>query len=257
MDDVQDIHPSENVSGPRRGWPRVLWGVVGAAALVAGLLAVAVWLGWKAIGFYPEQVARWLSGGVGQRVSITSIETRWEGLRPRLELRGVTLLDPRPGRTASVRWLASTRSMSSSTLGLRFAAAPSAWLRLTVHGASLMLIHHPGRQSGRSGRFRTDSRMRRAPTPSPGSFSGRLGILVRSGRLLWVDRSGTGATVSYPRGGSVPEERGRTPARLAVRRTIDSPGSGRFDLELELEGDLSRRTGRAKPSSTHEISISQ
>lgn len=235
MKDVQDIHPSENVSRPRRGWPRVLWVVVGAAALVAGLLAVVVWLGWKAIGFYPEEVERWLSGGVGPRVSITSIETRWEGLRPRLELRGVTLLDPQPGHGER----ALARFNSLDVLVDPWASIRSRSFRpasVTVHGASLMLIHHPdGSLDVRE--IQDELEDAQGPDALAQLFLGQAQISVRSGRLLWVDRSGTGATVSIREVNlHLTSEGERRHAMLSG--AIDSPGSGRFDVELELEGDL-------------------
>lgn len=222
---------------PRPRWRgiRVLWSVVGAVALAAILLVGMVWIGWKALGSYPEQVSRWLSGGVGQRVSITSIETRWEGVSPRLELRGVTLLDPRPGQSGGA--LARFNSLDvvvdvwASIRGRSFRPAS-----VTVHGASLMLIHHPdGSLDVRE--MQDGLEDAKGPDALARLFLGQARVLVRSGRLLWVDRSGTGATVSIREVDLYLRSEGERRHAL-LSGVIDSPGSGRFDVELELEGDL-------------------
>lgn len=226
---------SASTSRPRRRWLRVLWNVVGAVALAATLLVGVVWIGWKAVGFYPDQVSRWLSGGVGQRVSITSIEARWEGLRPRLELRGVTLLDPQPGHSGR----ALARFNSLDVLIDAWASIRSRSFRLasvTVHGASLMLIHHPDGSLDVQG-IQDGLEDAKGPDALARLFLGQARVLVRSGRLLWVDRSGTGATVSIREVDLYLRSEGERRHAL-LSGTIDSPGSGRFDLELDLEGDL-------------------
>ena len=143
MDD-EEATPAQTVtiSPLRRRWLRVLWDAVGVVAVLGVLLMAALWFGWPAIGHHPEEVSRWISRGVGQRVAITSIQTRWEGVSPRLTLRGVTLLDPQPG----LHERALARFDSLDILVDASASIRSASLRpaaVTVHGASLMLIRHP------------------------------------------------------------------------------------------------------------------
>ena len=213
----------------------MLWKMVGALALAAALLVGALWIGWKAIGLYPEEVSRWLSGGVGQHISITSIEARWEGLRPRLELRGVTLLDPQPG--PSGRALARLESLDVSVD--TWASIRSRSFRpasVTVHGPSLMLIHHPDGSLDVQG-IQDGPEDAKGPDALARLFLGQARVLVRAGRLLWVDRSGTGATVSIREVDMYLRSEGERRHAL-LSGTIDSPGSGRFDLELDLRGDL-------------------
>ena len=200
--------------GSRRNRLRVVRNVVGAVALVGSLLLGMVWIGWKAIALYPDVVSRWLSAGVGQRVSITSIEAQWEGASPRLTLHDVTLLDPRPGHDER----ALARFESLDVLVDPLASIRSKSFRpaaVTVRGASLMLIRHPDGSLDLQG-------IRDGPDDSKGSdalarlFLGHAQVSVRSSRLLWVDRSGAGSAVSIPRGRSAPAERRQTPAHRAL-----------------------------------------
>ena len=235
MDDEQDIHPSGSASRPRRRWARVLWDVFGAAALVGTVLVGTVWIGWKAIGLYPEEVSRWLSGGVGQRVSITSIETRWEGASPRLELLGVTLLDPRPGHNER----ALARFESLDVLVDAWASIRSQSFRpasVTVHGASLMLIRHPDGSLDVQG-IHDELDDAKGPDALARLFLGQARISVRSGRLLWIDRMGAGGTVSVRDVDMHLQSFGKR-RHVILSGTVESPGSGRFDVEVELQGDL-------------------
>ena len=235
MDDEQDIHPSESAPRPRRRGILVLWNVVGAIALVCTLLIGAVWIGWKAIGLYPEEVSRWLSGSVGQRVSITSIEARWEGASPRLELLGVTLLDPRPGHNER----ALARFESLDVLVDAWASIRSRSFRpasVTVHGASLMLIRHPDGSLDVQG-IQDELDDAQGPDALARLFLGQAQISVRSGRLLLVDRMGTGGTVSVREVDMHLHSYGKR-RHVILSGVIESPGSGRFEVELELQGDL-------------------
>ena len=199
------------------------------------LLAAALWFGWPAVSHYPEEVSRWLSRGVGQRVSIESIEARWEGTSPRLTLRGVTLFDPQPGQ--GERALARFESLDvliDPWASIRSTAfRPSA---LTVHGASLVVIRHPDGSLEMRG-LSEDPELARGPDALAQLFLEHAKVSVRSGRLLWVDRSAAGQSVSI-------HDVDLRLHRLGVRRRIDlsgeidHPGSGRFDVVLEAHGDL-------------------
>ena len=235
MDDEQHIRPSAMAPGSRRNRLRVVWHVVGAVALVGSLLLGMVWIGWKAIALYPDVVSRWLSAGVGQRVSITSIEAQWEGANPRLTLHDVTLLDPRPGHDER----ALARFESLDVLVDPLASIRSKSFRpaaVTVRGASLMLIRHPDGSLDLQG-------IRDGPDDSKGSdalarlFLGHAQVSVRSSRLLWVDRSGAGSAVSIREVDLHLRSEGKR-RHIALSGTIESPGSGRFDVALDLEGDL-------------------
>ena len=233
MDDEQDIHPRE--PAPRRRLLRFVWDVIGAVALIFSLLVGAAWVGWKAIGQYPEEVSRWLSGGVGQRVSIASMETNWEGATPRLELHDVTLLDPRPGHDER----ALARFESLSILVDAWASIRSRSFRpvaVTVQGASLMLIRHSDGSLDVQG-IQEESDDARGPDALARLFLGHGRVSIRSSRLLWVDRSGSGDTVAIREVDlHLRSAGGRRHAMLSG--TIENPGSGRFDVELDLEGDL-------------------
>ena len=233
MDDEQDIHPRE--AAPRRRLLRVLWNVIGALALTVALLVGAVWFGWKAIGLYPEEVSRWLSGGVGQRVSITSIETKWEGATPRLELHDVTLLDPRPGHHDR----ALARFESLYVVVDAWASIRSQSFRpaaVTVQGASLMLIRHPDGSLDVQG-IQEESNDARGSDALARLFLGHAQVSVRSSRLRWVDRSGSGGSVAI-REVDLHLRSAGTRRHAMLSGTIESPGSGRFDVELNLDGDL-------------------
>ena len=235
MDDEQDIHSGERASRAPRRWTRILWDVAGAAALLCTLFVGAIWFGWKSIGLYPEEVSRWLSGGVGQRVTITSIESRWEGTSPRLALHGVTLMDPRPGRNE--RALARFETLDvlvdawSSIRSRSFRPAS-----VTMHGASLMLIRHPDGSLDIQG-IQDDLDDARGPDALARLLFGQAELAVRSSRLLWVDRMGTGGTVSV-RDVDVQLHGHGMRRHVSFSGTIENPGSGRFDAELDLQGDL-------------------
>ncbi len=235
MDGERDTHESVGRSRRRSRWTLVAWGGIGAAAIAAVLVAVAIWIAWPAVGSYPREVSRWLSASIGQRVSITSIEARWEGVSPRLELHDVTLLDTRPGNDER----ALARFGSLDVLVDVWASILSRSLRLasvTVHGASMMLIRHPdgsldvqGIQDEVEGAKGSDALAR--------LILGQARVSVRSSRLLWVDRSGTGATVSIRDLDLYLESEGER-RYATVSGVLGRSGSGRFDLELDLEGNL-------------------
>ncbi len=236
MGDDESTPPQAAIPPPRRRrWLRLLWDAIGVLAVLGLLLVAALWLGWPAVSHYPEEVSRWLSRGVGQRVSIDSIEAQWEGISPRLTLRGVTLFDPQPGQ--GERALARFESLDvliDPWASIRSTAfRPSA---LTVHGASLMVIRHPDGSLEIHG-LSEDPELESGPDALAQLFLEHARVSVRSGRLLWVDRSVAGQSVSI-------HDVDLHLRRLGVRRRIDlsgeidQPGSGRFDVVLEAHGDL-------------------
>ena len=236
MGDDENI-PLQAATAPprRRRWLRSLWDAIGILVVLGLLLAVALWLGWPAMSHYPEEVSRWLSRGVGQRVSIESIEARWEGISPRLTLRDVTLFDPQSGR--GERALARFESLDvliDPWASIRSAAfRPSA---LTVHGASLVAIRHPDGSLEVRG-LNEDPELASGPDALAKLFLEHAKVSVRSGRLLWVDRSAAGRSVSI-HDVDLRLHRLGVRHRIDLSGEIDQPGSGRFDVVLEAHGDL-------------------
>ena len=233
MDDTKHTSPRARPSARR--WISALWRLLGSAALLGALLALALWFALPVLGRYPEEVSRWIGRGIGQEVSIAAVEARWEGLSPRLTLHEMTLLDSRPEH----RGRALARFESLDLLVDPWASIRSASFRpaaLTVHGASLMVIRHAdgslemqgiGNDAGASGGAEALARL----------FLGRAQVSLRSGHLLWVDRSGAGAMLSIR---DVDLRLYGTGERhqITLSGVIEEPGSGRFAVEVDVEGDL-------------------
>ena len=233
MHDEQEI--DRRTRAPGRRLVRILRNVAAAVLVFASLLAGAAWLGWKAIERHPEEVLHWLGGDAGQRVSIAAIETQWEGMDPRIGLRGVTLFDSRAGR--GERPLAHFESLEVevdiwASLHSR-AFRPAA---VTVSGASLMLIRRPDGSLDLQG-IQARSDEAQEPDALARLFLEHAQVSVHSSRLLWVDQSGAGDQLAIREVDMRLHSEGER-RQVVLSGTIEHPGSGHVDVELDLEGDL-------------------
>ncbi len=235
MNGKQDSTPPESAPPRRRRRVRILRALIGSAVVLGALLVLAVRLGWSALDSYPEEVSAWLSRGVGQRVSITSMETQWKGASPRLILYGVTLLDPRPGHhERTLARFASLDVLLDAWASVRSAAFRPAALR--VHGASLMLIRQPDGSLDVQG-TRDESDLATGSDALARLFFEHAQVSMDSSRLLWVDPSGSGEAVLIRDVDLRLRSRGEL-RHIALSGTVEEPGSGRFDIELDVEGNL-------------------
>lgn len=235
MDGRKDPPPPESASPRRRRGLRILRALIGGAAALGVLLVLAIGLGWSALDSYPEEVSAWLSRGVGQRVSITSMETQWKGVSPRLTLHGVTLLDPRPGRhERALARFASLDVLLDARASVRSASfRPAA---VTVHGASLVLIRQPDGSLDVQG-TRDESDLATGSDALARLFFEHAQVSMRSSRLLWVDHAGWGEAVLIRDVDLRLRSRGER-RHITLSGTVEEPGSGRFRIELDVEGNL-------------------
>jgi len=114
------------VAPARRSLVRKLLRIAGIAALAvyfsfaAVVLALRFWI-LPQIEDHPEAVAQIISRNIGQRVSIGSVDSGWQGLRPYLDLTDVRLYDPEGRVALSLPAVSCTLSWDSLAFGaLRF-----------------------------------------------------------------------------------------------------------------------------------------
>ena len=114
------------VATPQRGWVRRLLRYAGLAVLVAyfGFAAVVLALRFWILPYieeHPELIARAITHNIGQRVSIGSVDSGWQGLRPYLALTELRLYDSANRVALSLPAVSCTLSWDTLAFGaLRF-----------------------------------------------------------------------------------------------------------------------------------------
>jgi len=202
---------------------RIVKNLLFVLIIVWGMLALAVRLATPFVADFREQIAALVSTHLGAPVTIDALESRWYGLGPLLELRGVTIGGSgEPLAIASVSLnLAPFDLLTGSTLDA---------LRVTIEGMQLTLVREATGQLhlegvgpiAREGATRGD-----AP-PLPSHFR-----LVDT-RVVWIDRKARKAPLHIDNVDVVLDRDGR---QLEMRARLET-ASGMADLSAQLEGFL-------------------
>ncbi|GAA5180066.1 YhdP family protein [Niveibacterium umoris] len=215
-------------AGPRTQWVRLVFRLAVAAYFVAGLgLLAARYLVLPHAGEWRPEVERQVSRVIGLPVAIAHLDADWDGLRPRLRLRGVTLHDAsgHPAlRLAAVDASLSWRSIVAGAIRLR---------RLTIDRPELTLLRRP------------DGRVELSGFPAGSGDAADLkwvfeqpAIVIRNARLTWID-SQRGADPLVLEQLNLRLENSDNSHRFGITavppRTLASP----IDLRGRLDGDAS------------------
>ena len=164
-------------------WMRTLVRLVVALVLLLGILVVLLREAvLPAVAHYRSEIEQFISTDLGVPVSIARLEFEWRGVRPRLRIEGLALLDAR-GET--VLWLESVdATLAWSSLG----AASPVFHRLRIEAPDLQV-----RRTG-TGEWLVAGVSTGAAEPSPAQqhtflrwLSLHRQVELQGARLRWVD----------------------------------------------------------------------
>ena len=209
-----------------------------AAGLLVLLALVGLRLAWPLAGRYPQRFEQALSAYTGQAVSIGEVQAAWAGLRPRLILSDLRLLD-RSGQHTALQlpqaYLELDIWRSVMSLGLK----PSL---LILVSPQVTLTRHPDGSIALAGVERDAHTGASATAAARWLMSqGRLG--VEAGHLMWCDekaypkRAASGSAcvaiddVYLQLSNDGPRHRVQGLARLPKRM------GSRIELAVEIQGD--------------------
>ena len=221
------------VAPARRSLVRRLLRIAGIAALVvyfafaAVVLALRFWI-LPQIEEHPETIAEVISRNIGQRVSIGSVDSGWQRLRPYLALTDVRLYD-REGRVAlSLPSVSCTLSWDSLAFGaLRFDSLSLDKPELNIRRDSAGTLYVAG--------------VRLEPEAAGGGFTNWLlaqrEIIVRDAQMSWEDQQRQAPLLSLADLNFVMRNRG-SHHRFALR----AQPPREFATALDIRGDLEGRT---------------
>lgn len=219
------------VAPARRSFVRRLLRVAGIAALAlyfgfaALVLALRFWI-LPQLEQHPEAIAQVISRNIGQRVSIGSVDSGWQRLRPYLDLTDVRLYD-QEGRVAlSLRAVSCTLSWDSFAFGtLRFDS-------LSLDKPDLNMRRDPAGTLYVAG-------VRLDPEAAGGGFAnwllGQREIIIRDAQVSWEDQLRQAPLLSLAGVNFVMHNRG-SHHRFALRAQPPRELAAALDLRGDLEG---------------------
>ncbi len=179
---------------------------------------------------YHDDITMAASAAVGRAVTIAHIEADWNGLRPRLLLSDVKILDERGQTALEFPQLRNTIAWSSLFAGeLRFNSldleSPNLLIRRDTEGrrfvAGILSGEQTGMQSDEAG---ADWLLHQSR------------IAVHNGRVVWQDDMRNAPTITFEQVEMVIENRGDR-HRFALRASPPSALSSRIDLRGDLTGE--------------------
>ena len=221
------------VAPARRGLVRRLLRVAGIAALVvyfgfaAVVLALRFWI-LPQIEEHPEAIAEIISRNIGQRVSIGSVDSGWQRLRPYLDMTDVRLYD-QEGRVAlSLPAVSCTLSWDTLAYGaLRFDSLSLDKPDLNIRRDKAGTLYVAG--------------VRLDPASTGGGFTNWLlaqrEIIIRDAQVSWEDQLRQAPLLSLADLNFVLRNRG-SHHRFALR----AQPARELAAALDLRGDLEGRT---------------
>jgi len=221
------------VSPARRSLVRRLLRIAGIAALViyfgfaAVVLALRFWI-LPQIEEHPQAVAEVISRGIGQRVSIGSVDSGWQRLRPYLALTDVRLYDGQGRVALSLPSVSCTLSWDSLAFGaLRFDSVSLDKPDLNIRRDSTGTLYVAG--------------VRLDPEAAGGGFANWLlaqrEIIVRDAQVSWEDQLRQAPILSLADLNFIMRNRG-SHHRFALR----AQPSRELAAALDIRGDLEGRT---------------
>jgi len=219
------------VAPARRSLVRKLLRIAGIAALVvyfgfaAVVLALRFWI-LPQIEDHPEAIAQIISRNIGQRVSIGSVDSGWQRLRPYLDLTDVQLYD-QEGRVAlSLPAVSCTLSWDSLVFGaLRFDSLSLDKPKLNIRRDNAGTLYVAG--------------VKLNPEEAGGGFSNWLlaqrEVIIRDAQVSWEDQLRQAPLLSLADLNFVMLNRG-SHHRFALRAQPPRELATALDLRGDLEG---------------------
>ncbi len=219
------------VAPARRSLVRRLLRIAGIAALVvyfgfaAVVLALRFWI-LPQIEEHPEAIAEVISRSIGQRVSIGSVDSGWQRLRPYLDLTDVRLYD-QEGRVAlSLPSVSCTLSWDSLAFGaLRFDSISLDKPDLNIRRDNAGTLYVAG--------------VRLDPEAAAGGFANWLlaqrEIIIRDAQVSWEDQLRQAPLLSLADLNFVMRNRG-SHHRFALRAQPSRELAAALDIRGDLEG---------------------
>ncbi|MBI5911583.1 MAG: TIGR02099 family protein [Betaproteobacteria bacterium] len=221
------------VAPARRSLVRRLLRIAGIAALVvyfgfaAVVLALRFWI-LPQIEEHPQAVAEVISRGIGQRVSIGSVDSGWQRLRPYLALADVRLYDGQGRVALSLPSVSCTLSWDSLAFGaLRFDSVSLDKPDLNIRRDNAGTLYVAG--------------VRLDPEAAGGGFANWLlaqrEIIIRDAQVSWEDQLRQAPLLSLADLNFIMRNRG-SHHRFALR----AQPSRELAAALDIRGDLEGRT---------------
>ena len=217
---------------------RIAWRTLAVLVLGVGVLLASIRLMLPGLEHYREEVETWISGGLGQRVTIGALDAYWDGWRPRLQVRDVRLIESGGG---DPRNRALARFASVSLTIDPFASLRAGELRpanVTVTGASLIISRLPDGAISVKGLVE-DSASESADTPDTVArlllHQGQLEL--RSTRIVWVDERADKAPVLVSNVNLRLSNHDNL-HQIRISGQVDGRHEGQLSLIMDLEGDL-------------------
>lgn len=219
------------VAPARRGLVRRLLRIAGIAALVVYfgfavvVLALRFWI-LPQIEDHPEVIAQIISRNIGQRVSIGSVDSGWQRLRPYLDLTDVRLYDPEGRVALSLPGVSCTLSWDSLAFGaLRFDSLSLDKPNLNIRRDNAGVLYVAG--------------VKLNPEAAGGGFSNWLlaqrEVIVRGAQVSWEDQLRQAPLLSLADLNFVMRNRGSHHS-FALRAQPPREFSAALDLRGDLEG---------------------
>jgi uncharacterized protein (TIGR02099 family) len=219
------------VAPARSGLVRRLLRIGGIAALViyfgfaAMVLALRFWI-LPQIEDHPEAIAQVISRNIGQRVSIGSVDSGWQRLRPYLDLTDVRLYDTEGRVALSLPAVSCTLSWDSLAFGaLRFDSLSLDKPNLNIRRDNAGTLYVAG--------------VKLNPEAAGGGFSDWLlaqrEVIIRDAQVSWEDQLRQAPLVALADLNFVMRNRG-SHHRFALRAQPPRELASALDLRGDLEG---------------------
>ena len=197
--------------------------VVAYFGFAAVVLALRLWV-LPQIEEHPEAVAEVISRNIGQRVSIGSVDSGWQRLRPYLDLTDVRLYDPEGRVALSLPAVSCTLSWDSFAFGaLRFHSLSLDKPDLNIRRDNAGTLYIAG--------------VKLKPEAAGGGFANWLlaqrEVIIRDAQVSWEDQLRQAPLVALADLNFVMRNRGRH-HRFALR----AQPPREFAAALDLRGDL-------------------
>ena len=231
----EDFSPLAELGLPprRRSMVRRLLRFFGIGALVVyfgfalAVLALRFWI-LPQIEEHPEAIAQIISRNVGQRVSIGSVDSGWQRLRPYLELTDVRLYDQQGSVALSLPSVSCTLSWDSLAFGsLHFESISLDKPQLAIRRDASGMLHVAG--------------IRLNPEVGGGGFANwvlaQREVIIRDAFVSWEDQLRQAPLLNLTNLDFVMRNRGNH-HRFALRALPPRE----FASALDLRGDLEGRT---------------
>lgn len=200
-----------------------------AAGLLVLLALVALRLAWPLAGRYPQAFEQALSGYTGQPVSIGQVQATWAGLRPRLVLSDLRLLD-RSGERTPLKLPQAYLELDiwRSVMSLRL--QPSL---LILVSPQVTLTRHPDGSIALAGMER-DAHPGASAATAAGWLMSQERLGVEAGHLVWCDEK------AYPQSHSQTHSHTYSQSYSNRQAGTAGPCVAIYDVFLRLDNDGAR-----------------